>query len=186
MLAVINASVTGGRQQGIITGLGLSTANIVWATLAVLGVETLFTLFPGWVFSLRILGALYLLWLGMNALWRAYKYNVTLLNTSAMQSNRRYFLQGFLVCASNPKAALFYGSIISAFVPDNASYGLLAGILVLCTVQSPILHTITAIVFSKTAVLLKFNQFQRAISTLFGAVFTSLGIGVLYDTLRKA
>lgn len=76
MFAVINASISNGKMHGFFTGLGISAAGVLWAGLAVFGVDTLFTLFPKLIFSLRIIGATYLIWLGLNAFLKAYQGNM--------------------------------------------------------------------------------------------------------------
>ena len=98
---------------------------------------------------------------------------------------RKAFVTGFLVSATNPKAALFFGSILTAFVPVGASTELLAGIVVLCGVFAVAGHTVTATVFSTAVVVRAFTRAQRAITALFGVVFAGLGLGVAYDALRR-
>ncbi|MGB7204756.1 MAG: LysE family transporter, partial [Anderseniella sp.] len=72
MLAVISASINHGRRAGIMTGLGLNLGGFIWATAAVMGVAALFELFPHLVFAFKLLGATYLLWLGLKALGSAW------------------------------------------------------------------------------------------------------------------
>ena len=185
-VAVVSASMTGGRINGLLTGLGISAANLLWAALAIFGVDTLFSLFPNLILTLRLLGASYLLWLGFNALYKAYTNKTKLLSVKQTHSNNyRAFLNGFLVCTTNPKAALFYGSILTAFVPENTTATVLASIVLLCGLLGIILHSITATVFSTKLVMQKFQQSQRLISVVFGLVFTGFGGGIMCKTLRQ-
>ena len=46
MLLAIRATLSGGRAQGIATGLGLGTMAALWTGMALLGLEAIFTLFP--------------------------------------------------------------------------------------------------------------------------------------------
>jgi threonine/homoserine/homoserine lactone efflux protein len=71
----------------------------------------------GWVFDwVRLLGAAYLIWLGVK-LWRSDGN----LNASAAGSPSRnnFFWQGLLVIWSNPKALLFFGAFIPQFIDPS-------------------------------------------------------------------
>ena len=68
MLAVISASVSNGRRAGLMTGLGLNAGGLVWACMAVMGVTSLFELFPQFILWFKLAGAAYLLWLGFRAI----------------------------------------------------------------------------------------------------------------------
>lgn len=98
---------------------------------------------------------------------------------------RRAFISGFLICATNPKAAFFFGSILTAFVPENMSTEFLFSIVLWSGVLGVVLHSITATVFSTRAVVQKFQKTQRLISVGFGVIFTGFGLAVAYDTLTR-
>ena len=186
MLAVISASLCNGRRSGILTGLGLASGGVVWACLAMMGVTALFELFPDVVFSLRILGAAYLLWLGYKALKNAVAASdATLSLHHSSLIGRKAFARGFAVSATNPKAALFFGSILTAFVPAGAPFWLLIAIIALSGAIGVIGHTITATVFSTRAVVDRFQAANRAITGIFGLLFAGLGLGVAYHAFRK-
>ncbi len=187
MIAVMNASLTHGRRHGIYTGLGLSAAALLWTLLAVFGVTALFELFPLFVFWLKLAGAGYLLWLGYRSLRAAFhnRGGRFQLQGSGMRG-RQAFLTGFLVSATNPKAAFFFGSILTAFVPQGASTGMLAAIVTICLAVAIVGHSITATVFSTRLAVGLFDRFKRGISAVFGVIFGGLGLAVAYDTLRRA
>ena len=197
MFAVISAALTGGRRNGVMTGLGLSTGAVIWTLLAVLGVATLFELFPAFVFWLRMAGATYLIWLGLKALRSAWDVGSDVATErpdfdaaapSAEKNHRglrQAYLTGLLVSLTNPKAAFFFGSILTAFVPATASPALLAGIVLLCGALAVICHSVTATVFSTKIIARGFQRARRAITAAFGFVFAGLGLGVAYDAVRR-
>jgi len=184
MIAVISAAVSSGRRAGITTGLGLSLGAVIWAGLALAGVTALFEIFPGIALALRLLGASYLLWLGLKAL-RAAAAN----DCGALQQTKRTshsaFLTGLSVSLTNPKAALFFGSILTAFVPAGASDAYLLGVVVLCGVLAVCFHSTTAFLFSTPFAIRKFNAASRQITAGFGIVFSGLGLTVAYDALKR-
>lgn len=193
MFAVITAALTGGRRCGVMTGLGLSTGAVIWTLLAVLGVAALFELFPQFVFWLRMAGALYLIWLGVKALRSAWLMGAdfaveeqnAFTATDRAANLRQAYITGLLVSLTNPKAAFFFGSILTAFVPATASPTLLAGIVLLCGAVAVICHSITATVFSIAMIARGFRRARRAMTAAFGFVFAGLGLGVAYDAMRR-
>ena len=186
MIAVMSASLTGGRRAGLLTGLGLSAGAFVWAGLAVLGVATLFELFPNALLALRLAGAGYLLWLGFRSLRAALRGDTSGLAASAGSARPQHaFRTGLVVSLTNPKAALFFGSILTAFVPIDASPALLGGIVVLCAVLAVACHSITATLFSACAVVRAFERMRRTATALFGMVFAGLGLAVAWDSVRR-
>ena len=126
------------------TRSAISTGAVIWTLLAVLGVATLFELFPAFVFWLRMAGAAYLIWLGLKALRSAWDMGGdgaaarADFDTAASPAGKgrcglwQAYATGLLVSLTNPKAAFFFGSILTAFVPASASPALLGGIVVLC------------------------------------------------------
>ena len=182
MLAVISASVSNGRRSGITVGLGLAVGGALWATLAVTGVNALFDLFPNMVLSLRLAGAAYLVWLSIKRL-RSSALPLSLY-TSDLQGWSA-FRTGFIVTATNPKAALFFGSILTAFVPLDAPAWLLVTIVAIALLQGFAGHSITATVFSSALAVKTFQKASRTINTLFGTIFCALGIGVAYDAFKR-
>ena len=189
MIAVISAAVSAGRRAGIATGLGLALGAVIWAGLALAGVTVLFDVFPDIAFALRLLGAGYLFWLGLKALRAAAADDCGALQPTETSAGRAVlkgaFLTGLSVSLTNPKAALFFGSILTAFVPPAATDLYLAGVVVLCGILAVCFHSTTAFVFSTPFAIQKFNAGRRRITAGFGIVFSGMGLAVAYDALRR-
>jgi len=97
-------AIIGGTQMGLITMI----------LVVGLGLEALVG-FMGWAFDwIKLLGAVYLVWLGFKMLRATGD-----LGTAEADTSRRYrdlVLEGFLVIWSNPKALIFFGAFIPQFV----------------------------------------------------------------------
>ena len=181
-LAMISASINKGRKAGFATAFGSSTGGLVWATLTVLGAATVFELFPKAVFLLRMLGAAYLIWLGVKA-WRG--KGATLTVSQVEYSGWEAFRTGFFVIMTNPKAMLFFGSVFAAFVPENAPVWVLVIIVVFSQAQAFGMHCITVMVFSSQIVVHRFQRAQRKVNAVIGTLYCGLGGGVAMDALRR-
>ena len=185
-LAMISASISKGRKAGFATALGSSTGGMVWASLTVLGAATVFDLFPKAVFMLRMIGAAYLVWLGVKALRSAWRGQGDTLAVSLVDySGLAAFRTGFFVIMTNPKAMLFFGSVFAAFIPENAPIWVLVVIVVFSQAQSFGMHCITVMVFSSEIVVRRFQSAQRRVNGVIGTLYLGLGFGVGLDALRR-
>lgn len=117
---VIASSSSGGARTGIAATFGIATGALAHATLAALGVSALIAASPPAFDALRIAGALYLLWIGTQALSNA-------LNGKADLPQRvtgeglwlAAYRRGLLTNLLNPKVGIFYVAFLPQFAnPD--------------------------------------------------------------------
>ncbi|MBE4740080.1 MULTISPECIES: LysE family translocator [Streptomyces] len=126
---VIRNTVARGRLHGFITGVGVGVGAVMWGAAIAVGVgallaasETAYTVF-------RIVGAAYMVWLGIG-LWRsaraigAAKEGEADLEPEAA-SLWRSFGRGMLNNLANPKVGVFYGATIPQFIPEGVSPALM-------------------------------------------------------------
>lgn len=187
MLAVLTASLTLGRSHGFATGFGLACGALIWSICAVLGVAILFDLFPRAVIALKLVGAGYLVWLGVKSIIAAGKHNEGIgLSEVHYRALRQSFKSGFIISMTNPKAALFFGSVMTAFIPAAASNWFLALVVAICGLLAVLLHSITATIFSTSVAISLFRRFQSTISYAFGAIFVGIGGSIAYAALRRS
>ncbi len=136
-LLVIRNVVARGRGAGIATASGICCGLFVHATLSALGLSVLLAQ-SAWAYELlKIFGALYLLWLGLQSLARALRGNGATDSAAAIAGARpplcgRSFREGLLTNVLNPKVAVFYLALLPQFIgvhdPVFAKSMLLAGI----------------------------------------------------------
>jgi len=115
MLVALKATLSGGRRAGITTGVGLAVMAATWTTLALLGLESIFTLFPWAYVVMKTAGALYLIWIAYGT-WRAAK--VPLAETALLPA-RKSFLTGLSVNLANPKSVLFASAVLLVIFPRD-------------------------------------------------------------------
>jgi len=97
---------------------GILCSNAVFVCVTVLGLTTTaITLQPALVF-IRILGAVYLIYLGGKQIMTAFRAEKSSRAVSPVSHahGQIAFFQGFLTSMTNPKALLFYFSLFSQFV----------------------------------------------------------------------
>jgi len=178
MLVIISAA-TKSRKAGYVTALGVGFGGVLWGLLAVSGISIVFELFPKAALALRLLGAGYLIWLGIKA-WRS-----TAPAAMATRTTPAPFKTGLMVMMTNPKAVLYFGSILTAFVPPHAPLWMLLLIVAMGSVQATLQNFITASVFSAPPVQRWFKASHRLLQRLFGTLYIALGLGVAVDAAKK-
>ena len=115
-LMAVRSAIANGRAAGIATGLGLGLMASLWTLAALLGMDALFALFP-WAFvTLKITGALYLLYLAVKT-WRS----ATTPLGQAPKAKGRAFVDGFVVNMGNPKSVLFAAAVLVVIFPPDLS-----------------------------------------------------------------
>lgn len=109
-----------GRRTALGTSLGVGAGLSVWTLAAALGIASVVR--ASWVaFTvLKLAGALYLIWLGIQALRDANHSTATgatpLTTGKRTISARGGFRQGFLSDLANPKIGIFFTSLLPQFV----------------------------------------------------------------------
>ncbi len=120
-VAVTHRAVTAPRAEAIALVLGIVCVNALWAAAALFGIGVLFSLFPWLFWTVKLLGAAYLMWFGVQLLRQAGK---PLALRSGCVTRGGFFKalrDGLVTNLSNPKAMVFYASVFSAAVPAGAS-----------------------------------------------------------------
>jgi len=109
---IIANSLAHGTRAGLLNVAGTQAGLVVLMAVLVVGLSTIVAQ-AGVVFDvIRIVGALYLIWLGIR-LWRS---DGDLGEARAAPPGHSFFMQGFWVLLSNPKALLFFGAFIPQFI----------------------------------------------------------------------
>ena len=128
-IAVSYASIAGSRRDAAAVAAGVVMGNGIWAGAALLGVGSLFALFPSVFMTIKTLGALYLLWLGVQLLRNARKPFLASGQGAMAEPLAAKFSKGLSTTMSNPKAAIYYASALSSAAPAAANFTLLTGML---------------------------------------------------------
>jgi hypothetical protein len=71
---VVRNTLEGGRRAGYLTALGAAIANTTIAIACGLGLSLLLAVWPGSLTAIKIGGAVFLAWLGISSLYRAFRH----------------------------------------------------------------------------------------------------------------
>jgi threonine/homoserine/homoserine lactone efflux protein len=127
MALVTKNALVHGRRQALATAFGINLGITVWTVAAALGVAAAVQASAGAFAVIKFAGALYLIYLGAQALRRARRaHRETPLVGSAL-GTAGAFRQGLVSNLLNPKIAVFFTSLLPQFV----DHGTLPALLVL-------------------------------------------------------
>ncbi|UKV15865.1 LysE family transporter [Thalassospiraceae bacterium SW-3-3] len=179
-LAVTSASITVSRRAGLGIALGIGTGTICWSTMTVLGLTAILAASEEVAIALRWIGGGYLIYMGLMSLRSAYKsrgqgLEVPVSDAKADRPLWRYVRRGLLVQMSNPKAALFWFSIMSIVLRPDAPGWVGLAIVLGTTTFSFGWHLVLAWFFSTEAVMRVYRRAYRAIQGVMGTAFVLLG-----------
>lgn len=121
MIYLVSRSVAQGRRAGLISLAGVGVGFLVYLLAASAGLATLFALVPEIYLTLKIAGALYLLWLA----WNAFRPGGTSVFTPTEldpDRPRKLFGMGLLTCILNPKIAILYISLLPQFLDPSRGH----------------------------------------------------------------
>ncbi|MFN3352561.1 MAG: LysE family translocator [Brevundimonas sp.] len=99
---------------------GMNAATLVWFAAAALGLGALIAAFPAAFRIISILGAVYVGWLGLSAIWRARRSPDgdvrAAIAAETPSRSRSALVDGFMVQILNPKAVLFFTAVLPPFL----------------------------------------------------------------------
>jgi len=174
MLLVMSNSARFGLRAAVATMAGCLTALLTMMSISAAGLGALLHTFPTVFDALRLAGAAYLAYLGVQN-WRAPIQQdvkdaprpVTVTARPAV-----LFRQGLLVAASNPKALLFAAAFFPQFIkPQAATLPQLGILLVTFTVIEIAWYFVYAISGKRLSSYLQSASVMRVFNRLTGGVF---------------
>jgi threonine/homoserine/homoserine lactone efflux protein len=112
-------TLAGGRAEGIASSVGTGLGGMVHVVAGALGVSAIVLASAELFTALKLIGAAYLVWLGIRTIITARRDGASVLDGGAVAppvGPRRAFREGVLVEALNPKTAAFFLAFVPQFV----------------------------------------------------------------------
>ncbi len=120
VLFVVGRALAYGRRTALATVLGNAAGNYVVAICVAFGIGTLVQQSAQAFTVVKLIGAGYLIWLGIQA-WR-HRGSVAeaFAEAASARSGRQALREGFVVGVTNPKALILFGAVLPHFVNRSA------------------------------------------------------------------
>ena len=177
----IRSTMLGGRRGGIFTALGVSTGQAIWALAASAGVVAVLLASEPVFLALRYAGAAYLVFLGVQSLWAAFRPHPE--GAIAGRSSRRglnpakAYRQGVISNLGNPKMAAFFTSLLPQFAPqDGPAFITLFALGLLFSLMTLAWLTGYAFAVARASAVLRRPRVRRVLDGITGAALVALGL----------
>jgi len=122
---VAATSAADGPRAGVLASTGVFVGCLLHILLAAVGISALIAATP-WAFgAIKIAGAIYLVFIGLQGLraaWRGHEGEASEPILRERRSDRALFLRGALTNALNPKAAVFFIAFLPQFVDPSRGH----------------------------------------------------------------
>ncbi len=118
---VMRQSLIFGRKPAIVTSIGIGLAIFVHVAIALIGVAALIKSTP-WLFtSIKIAGAIYLGYIGIQAIGakKTEQASEQFKSTNELMPLAKAFRQGFFTNVLNPKATVFFFSLFTSLISSE-------------------------------------------------------------------
>ena len=172
----IRNALLGGRRAALFTAVGVSAGQALWALASAVGVAALLAASEPVFVALRLAGAAYLIWLGVQALVAALRRrNPELVHECTNLRARVAFRQGILSNLGNPKMAVFFLSLLPQF---GSSFGALLGLGLVFSSLTLVWLTAYGAAVARAGDVLRRSRVRRALDAAMGAVLVALGLRI--------
>ncbi|WLD59362.1 LysE family translocator [Salinispirillum sp. LH 10-3-1] len=134
IFALLARGMTSGIASCFPLAFGMTVSDIIYLLLACFGLAAIAENWSELFTVIRIVGAVYLVYLGWK-MWTTPVKVQSLTGATALPSSMASFFQGFLISASNPKVILFYIAFLPTFIDltrlTRTDIGLVVGLTML-------------------------------------------------------
>jgi threonine/homoserine/homoserine lactone efflux protein len=121
-LMLLGISLSKGRRQGIVFGIGCALGCLSHTLISMLGVGMIIISSPNLFAILKFLGGVYLIYLGANILLTHKYAKFSEQKTTNYQNTSLMFIKGLCASSINPKVALFFISFLPQFVVSHQGH----------------------------------------------------------------
>ncbi|APG25163.1 MAG: LysE family translocator [Syntrophotalea acetylenica] len=178
MLLLMRNGLTGGRAAGFATVLGICAGLLVHVSLSVAGLAWLITRNVYIHDAVRLLGAAYLLFIGIRALRFRGALNLENLAFQNRRSACQGLRDGFLCNLLNPKVTIYIFSIFTQFIAPGDSLWVKTGYGMTIVLTSLCGWSLFILLVQHRFVRLGLARFNTLINRIFGGVMIALGLRI--------
>ena len=178
LAVVVQNTLSGGRLDGVITGISHGFGIVIWAGLTAAGIGLLIQQTPALFDALRFGGAALLIYFGIRSL-RSGAGMKDVLNTDQSLPKTSPARDGFLIAIANPKIALFFLALFSQFVRSEAGMAEKFIMALTAGVVDALWYIIVALVLSHSLVIDRLRAKARLLDRLFGVILIGLAVTVI-------
>ena len=162
VLMSARTGLTQGLRTGAFLAAGIGVGGVIWAAAALFGLGLVFQAAPAVLWTLKIAGGVYLVYMGV-MLWR---------------SAASAFRLGVITQLANPKPAVLFSAIFIGTVPPGTAPWVIAALLTVVFLNETLWNIAVARIFSFNRSRSTYISLKSVIDRSFGGMLALLGIKI--------
>jgi threonine/homoserine/homoserine lactone efflux protein len=184
MLYVLARTLGQGRAAGFASALGIAVGCLVHVLAAAFGLTMLLAAVPGAFDAVRLVGAAYLVWLGLRQLGVGRGADLERRAAPEPASLLRVFGQGVITNALNPKVALFFLAFLPQFVDPTRGATTLQFLTlgVLFDINGLLVLSALVLAAAKLRGITGSGRARQVLERVMGATFLGLGLRLAWKS----
>tara|TARA_B110000263_G_scaffold81570_1_gene71368 strand:- start:58 stop:669 length:612 start_codon:yes stop_codon:yes gene_type:complete len=179
LAVVLRNTISGGRSQGVLTGIGHGIGFTIYAFLAVTGLSAILVANESAFTFLQWSGAVILLWLSYNML----TYQPSGKSTEYQNSGRRGFAEGFMISFLNPKILVFLVAVFSQFIDPNMTSSDRIFMAIVAGLIDTVWYVLVATFLAGTSIIDKLRANSTLVDRMIGSALLVLAILLILKSI---
>ena len=179
--AVLMSARTGvveGLRTGFFLACGIGIGGVVWAMAALFGLNLVFQAAPALLYTLKIVGGLYLIYMAWG-MWKSADQPLDMTETGRPpRTAASAFRLGLITQLANPKPAVLFSAIFVGTVPPHTPAWVYAALLLVVFLNETIWNTLVARIFSFNRSKAAYISLKSVIDRCFGGMLALLGLKI--------
>ena len=172
LAVVLRNTISGGRLQGVMTGIGHGIGLGIYAFVAVMGLSSLLLTNKQIFNFIQWAGVLFLIWLAFSMI----TYRPSGISNKYEGNWRRGFWEGFMIAFLNPKILVFMAAVFSQFInPDISNAGRFI-MAIMAGVIDTIWYVLVATILAGTPIINKLRANTGLVDRSIGIVMFTLAL----------
>jgi RhtB (resistance to homoserine/threonine) family protein len=176
-MLVVRSALVRGRRAGLLTVLGIGSGLFIHATLSALGLSVVLVRSARAFEIVKLAGALYLVFLGLQAIRTAARGAPVGERRADPAGAHRAYVEGLLTNVLNPKVAVFYLAFLPQFI--GPSDPVLAKSILLASIhfaEGLVWLSLVTLFVTRLRPVLARPRVQSALESVTGLVFIGFGV----------
>jgi len=178
LAVVIRNTVSGGRFQGVMTGVGHGIGIGIYAFMAVMGLSSLLLNNEKLFMIFQIAGGIVLLWIAFRMILSKPSDVI-----DQKQFSKKGFIQGFMIAFLNPKILVFLVAVFSQFISSNIN---ILDRFIIATIASIIdmaWYVLVSLLLASTSLINSFRSNAVLIDKSIGSILVIISILLINQTI---
>jgi len=179
---VLRQCVTYGTKAGLWTSIGVATGILLHVSYCILGVAFLLSQSPSFFNAMKFLGALYLLYLGVQSILESLGSAMTeeVMEDNSSVDPRKAFVLGFLTNGLNPKATLFFLALFAVVIRQDTPTSVQIAYGIYLSIATFIWFAMMSKILGRAAVRMWFLRSGAWFGRVMGVILILLALQIVF------